>query len=160
MFRFLIITALLGLAACGFEPVYGTGQTATQLRKNIDVEVQNGRYSFEFREHLQDRFGRAGDGPEFLLNYTLTISPRAFGITATQEITRYNLTGTVSYRITDQRSGAVVFTDLVTANTAYSATAETFPTRVAEEDASIRVVKALAEQIVTRLAITADDWLK
>lgn len=156
---------LAGLAAllvsgCGFAPVYGPDQSATKLANAIDVEVLEGRYAFAFRERLQDRFGRGGPSAPYLLRYQLVIEEEELVINSEEEITRYNLAGAVAYRILSRDTGAVLFRDRVTGLAAYSATAETFPTRVAQQDANIRLVESLAEQIVTRLAITSQDWME
>lgn len=53
-----------------------------------------------------------------------------------------------------------VFSDSVQAFTAYNATATAYATRVAEQDAYRRLVVTLADKIVTRMAISAEDWME
>lgn len=161
--RFHIICAgfgLLILAACGFEPVYGTGKSATNLPNQIAVEVKQGRAAFELRERLQNRLGRAVADAPYYLSYTLTISEDDLIISSDEEITRYNLSGKAAYQVRNAGTGGMLFTDTVYANAAYSATSQTFPTRIAEQDAYTRLVQSLADQMAIRLGITAKDWAK
>lgn len=148
------------LSACGFTPVYGPEKSATKLANNIEVEVQEGRYAFEFRERLQNRFGRAGEDARYQMSYNLMIEEEELVVNSDEEITRYNLTGSLKYLIKNRNTGQTVFEDGVTGIAAYSATAQTFPTRVAQQDANIRLVQSLAEQIATRLAITSEEWME
>ena len=45
-----------------------------------------------------------------------------------------------------------------TGRAAYGATAETYPTQVAAEDAEIRLVRLLADLIVSRIELTYGSW--
>ena len=57
-------------------------------------------------------------------------------------------------------SKKVIYTNTIVSNTAYSATAGTYPTAIAERDANVRLSRDMADKIVTLLLITAKDWLK
>ena len=146
------------LAACGFEPVYKEGSVAAGLRGQIAISVLEGRNGFEMRERLEERLGFAADDAKYLLEYTLEVTSEDLTVSTDAEITRFNLEGLSEFTITDRITGAQVFSDSVRSFTAYSATSETYPTRVAEKDANIRLAQALAELMVTRLSITAKDW--
>lgn len=150
----------LVLAACGFEPVYKEGTAARNMLGQIAVEVQSGRYNFEFRDRLIERLGDAGSSAPYLLTYKRSASASDLVISETDDITRFVLDGTADYQIIERSSQKILSEGQVSANTAYSAIAGTYPTQVAKEDANIRLAQALAEQIVSRLAITAKDWLK
>lgn len=155
-------SALLGcgaLTACGFEPVYKQGGAAEKLNGKIGIEVQDGRYRFEYREALQSKLGKASVDAPYLLNYKLKISEDELVLTSAVEIARYNLSGVLTFNVIERGTDAIAFADTVRSSTAYSATSETFPTRAAEQDANIRLVRALADQTASRIAITADDWL-
>lgn len=157
-----ILTALavLPVAGCGFEPVYGTGKAASALSGRIQIEEKNGRKEFEFRDRLQLRLGRAGGAAPYYLKYDLNIEEKELVISSAVEITRYNLLGDLTYSVVERGTNAVVFTDQVSATTSYSATSETYPTRVAERAANVRLAHSMADQVFTRLSITAEDWLK
>lgn len=149
----------VSLGACGFTPIYSDGSAATGLQGKLEITAGKGRESFEMRERLIERFGFAGT-PEYNLIYTYTVDSQGLAVSRTAEITRYNLDGVSSFKVTDITSGAVVFSGKVKSTTAYSATSETYPTRVAEQDARLRLAQALADQIITRISATAAQWAK
>ena len=79
------------------------------------------------------------------------------GITTDNKITRYNLKGVVDYVLTDRATGTRVTGGRVQSFTAYSATGSTVAGLAAEEDAALRLMRILADQIVARLiAATAN----
>jgi LPS-assembly lipoprotein len=149
---------LIALASCGFEPVYQAGSKATALNGNIVVQPHTNRDTFELREALLGKLGFAAPTAPYRLAYTLSIASTALSVTSTQAITRYSLTGTLKFSVIDQNTDEIIHSDSTQATGSYSATAETFPTAVAERDARIRVVRALADATVARLSITAKDW--
>lgn len=157
--RFLTLsssTVLLG--ACGFTPVYQEGTAASTLQGQIDVGLVTGRNGFELREQLVDRLGRAGTDAPYLLVYDLSVSTSGIATSETEGTTRYNLTGTADFKVQKTDTNEVVFSDSVRNFTAYSATSATYPTTTAAIDANVRLSKALADQIVARIATTAPGW--
>ena len=156
----LATIAVLPIGGCGFEPVYGTGKAASALAGKLQIEEKNGRKEFEFRDRLQQRIGRAGGSSPYYLAYQITVEEKELVISSSVEIIRYNLIGDLTYSIRERGTGNFVFRDKVSSTTSYSATSETFPTRVAERAANVRLAHSLADQVFTRLSITAKDWLK
>lgn len=111
------------------------------------------------REKLESRLGFAQPDARLSLSYDLEITSQDLTVSSTAEITRFTLQGTSKFTVTDRQTGKSLYTDSVRSFTAYGATSETFPTSVARQDAEIRLAQALADLIVTRLSITADNWL-
>ena len=149
---------LLTLAGCGFQPIYGTGTSASAARGQIDVAEIAGPMGFEMRRRLTERLGaatRAG----YRLDATINTTSEGLAVTPTAEITRYNLTGTAAYVLRNSDGNAVLTGD-VRAFSAYSATDAPYATRIAERDARIRLATSLADQIATRISASADDWLQ
>jgi LPS-assembly lipoprotein len=149
----------LALGACGYTPIYGEGTAASGLNGKIEITSGKGREPFEMRERMVERFGFATD-PRYALVFSYDVSSKGLAVSTTAEITRYNLTGISKFKVTDLSSGKVVFSSTVKSLTAYSATSETYPTRVAEQDARTRLALALADQIITRVSSTASQWAK
>ncbi len=77
------------------------------------------------------------------------------GITADNRITRYNLKGAIDWTLTDSASGARLTGGRVQSFTAFAATGSTVAGLAAEEDAAYRLMRLLADQIVTRLVAEA-----
>ena len=72
--RFLLLS-LPALAACGFEPVYGTGGSAEGLRGSILVDEPTTRDSFDLVAQLEQRLGRA-QAPIYGMSVKLTVEEK------------------------------------------------------------------------------------
>ncbi len=155
---FLLLAGGGLLTGCGFTPVYRSGTAASDLHGKIEIGLVTGRNGFELRERLEERLGFASDTPLYNLTFTLKTTAKGLAVTADEGTTRFNLEGVAKFVIKNAATDAVVFTDSVKNVTAYSATSETYPSRVAELDANVRLSQSLAEQIANRIAITAKGW--
>jgi LPS-assembly lipoprotein len=157
--RWLLI-GFLSLSACGFEPIYGVNKPANKIMGKIDVEVSNGRNAFELRDRLIERLGVLKSDPTYILKYTSSIKSRNLTISKDNDVTRYTLQGETNFDLVDLGSKKVIYTNTIVSNTAYSATAGTYPTAVAERDANVRLSRDMADKIVTLLLINAKDWIE
>ena len=157
--RWLLI-GFLSLVACGFEPIYGVDKPANKIMGKIDVEVSNGRNAFELRDRLIERLGVLESDPTYFLKYTSSINSKNLTISKDNDVTRYILQGETNFNLIDLASKKVIYTNTVVSNTAYSATAGTYPTAIAERDANVRLSRDMADKIVTLLLITAKDWIE
>jgi len=125
--------------------------------KSISVSEIDGLMGFEMRRALEDRLGLA-QAPRYRLAVKPDVVSEGLAITQDNATTRYNLTGKASFTITRMGTATPVLDETVQAFTAYSAIAAPYATRVAERDANARLARALADQIVNRLAITSSRW--
>ena len=157
--RWLLVGFLL-LTSCGFEPIYGVDKPANKIMGKIDVEASNGRNAFELRDRLIERLGVLESAPNYLLKYTSSIKSKNLTISKDNDVTRYTLQGETNFDLVELASKKVIYTNTIVSNTAYSATAGTYPTAIAERDANVRLSRDMADKIVTLLLITAKDWLK
>lgn len=152
---------LLPVAACGFTPMYGEGAPATKMLGRVEVSVIEGAAGFALRERLTGRLGPATE-PTHRLDVTLAIAQTGVALTEENVTTRFNVVGDATFALVPLAGGPPVATGSVRAVTGYSApaseTASAFATLVAEKDAERRVSLELAELIVQRLALSADDW--
>jgi len=154
--------ALLGgtaaLSACGFTPVYGPNTAAANLRGRIAIPAFDSRLSFDLFERLEQRLGPP-EAPLFSLHISTTIEEQGLAISQENAITRYNLRAVADYSLTRLSDDARVFEARARAFTAYSATASVYATRVAARDAERRIAVSLADQISTRLAVAASEFM-
>lgn len=155
--KLLALLATLPLAACGFQPAYAPGGPAEGLQNSISFADPTDKNSFDLVERFEERLGRP-QSARFALAYVIEATPSGVGITPENAITRFDVIGTVTYRITDIASATVVSTGAVNSFTAYSATGTTVSTLAAERDAAQRLMRLLADQIVTRLIATSASW--
>ncbi|GHC55530.1 hypothetical protein GCM10007315_18120 [Gemmobacter tilapiae] len=147
--RRAFLTALLALPACTFTPAYAPGGPAQSLQGSIRVDDPSDKNGFDLVERLEERLGRPNT-PRYRLAYSITTKPVGVGITPDAATTRYNLTGQIDWSLTDL-SGTRVAGGTVTNFTSYSATGSTVAGLAAEEDAALRLMRILADQIVMRL---------
>ena len=157
--RWLLI-GILPLLACGFEPIYDSKKVKNSFMGEIDVQVSNGRNAFELRERLIARLGASEANSTYFLKYKTKIKSKSLTISKNDDVTRYVLQGQTSFKLVEKSSKKVIYTNTIISNTAYSATAGTYPTAVAERDANVRLSRDMADKIVTLLLITAKDWLE
>jgi LPS-assembly lipoprotein len=155
-----LLTGFFLLTACGFEPIYGEDKPANKIMGKIDVEVSNGRNAFELRDRLIERLGVLESDPNYLLKYTFSIKSKNLTISKDNDVTRYTLQGETNFDLIDLASKKVIYTNTIVSNTAYSATAGTYPTAIAERDANVRLSRDMADKIVTLLLITAKEWIE
>lgn len=157
--RRTILLAPLALAACGFRPIYGRGTAAEGLLGRIQLGPVDDRLSFEFHEHLENRLGRAQD-PLYRLEVQIDIDSEGLAITQDNAITRYNLTAEAAFSLIRLSDGKVMLADILRSFTAYSATASAYATHIAERDANRRLAVSLADQIVIRIAGSAESFAR
>lgn len=151
--RTLLLTAV-ALAGCGFAPAYGPGGGAAGLLGRIAPDAPENRDDFALVRRLAERFGPA-EAARYRLAYAVQTEAIGQAITPDNATTRYALTGTAGYTLHDAGTDAVLLTGQVTSFTSWSATGSTVSTLAAEEDAHRRLMRMLADQIVTRLLASA-----
>ncbi len=155
--RRTILLSFAALAGCGFTPVYGPGGAAATLRGRIRMDSPKDQAGFQLVRRLEERLGPA-EAPVYALSASIALREDGIGITRDQVTTRYQLAGTVDFRLSDVATGKRVTSGTVSNFTSYSASGTTVATRVAEEDARARLMVILADEIVSRLLATAPDW--
>lgn len=156
--RALLLAVGASVSACGFEPVYKEGTTASNLQGQIEIDLVKGRNGFELREELENRLGRAVAGAPYVLTFKLTTSETGLAVTEDEGTTRTNLNGVATFTVRRKDTGGIVYEDSVKNITAFGTTSETYPSSVARRDANTRLAKVLAAQIAERIAITANGW--
>ncbi|MDB6452555.1 LPS assembly lipoprotein LptE [Falsirhodobacter sp. 20TX0035] len=151
--------ALLGLGACGFTPAYAPGGPAAGLQGSIRMAEPDDKAGFDFVQRMEERLGRDID-PRYDLTYAINTNTVGIGEKRDNTTTRYNITGTVDWGVVDRASGARLTGGKATNFTSYSATGSTLASLSAQEDAEYRLMRILADQIVTQLTATAGRWAK
>ncbi len=154
--RRVVLSLLLALPACGFTSAYAPGGPAAGLQNSIRIDDPADKNAFDLVERLEERLGRPQAAP-YRLAYVITTEPIGVGISPENAITRYNLTGSVEWSLTDA-TGTRITGGRVDNFTSYSATGSTVAGLAAEEDAAFRLMRILADQIVIRLIATAPTW--
>jgi LPS-assembly lipoprotein len=144
----------LALAACGFEPVYGSGGTGQRLQNQTRVNEPVSRNDYLVTRRLEERLGRSGS-PTYALNVSARYGETGLAVDPAGNTERYNLVGLAEYSLIEYETGRVVTSGAVDNFTSYSATGTTIATRAAQRDAQERLMILLADQVVIRL-LSAD----
>lgn len=150
------LLAVVALAACGFSPVYAPGGPAAALQGRILVAEPDDRDAFDLVARIEERLGRAA-APDLALSYAIATDEVGVAVSPTNAITRFNVTGSVDWALRDIATEQVLAEGRAHGFTAYSATGTPVSTRAAGIDARRRLMRMLADQIVTRLLATAGD---
>ncbi|MCB1388358.1 MAG: hypothetical protein KDK12_04295 [Rhodobacteraceae bacterium] len=147
---FLAAVGAVALAGCGFRPVYGPGGTGRALRNAVRADDPVSRADFQFLHALEDLLGRP-TAPRFALDYRIETHERGGGVVQNFGATRVQLFGTLHFTLTDIGTGATLAEGEVAGNTVYSTTGTQLSTMTAAEDAELRLMRMLADSLVTRL---------
>ena len=145
----LSLAALAGLAGCGYRPVLAPGGPGAGLVGRVALRDPSNRYDFAFVEALEARLGRAGVGA-YRLTYSIDVDSERVAVTQQNVTTRYNLIGEVEYRLVAADGGRVA-SGRVNSFVSYSASGTVIATEAARRDAEERLMRVLADSLVTRL---------
>jgi LPS-assembly lipoprotein len=156
---FLKLVAAVPLGACGFTPAYAPGGPAAGLQGTIRPDDPTDKLGYDLVVALEARLGRSA-APKYKLGYTITTDETGVGITTSNATTRYEVTGSIAYRLSDAASGTVLTSGTVDSFTSFSAAGSPVMTLTDEEAARTRLMDLLADQIVTRLIATSGAWSK
>lgn len=149
----------LALAACGFAPAFGTKGPAEGLLGTVRTADPIDKDSFDFVQRMEERLGRPTN-PLYDLTYTITTKPIGVGITPGGAITRYNLTGGLDWTLTRRADKLRITGGHIDSFTSYSATGSTVAGLTADTDASLRLMRLLADEVVMRLVAASPTFPK
>lgn len=146
-------------AGCQFQPVYGPESQPRRVQGQIRVAEIDGLNGFNLRQALERRLGVAPEDAPYRLAVEIDLATHSVGISTTNATSRIQYVGTADYTLTSP-DGDELTRGSAENLTAYDATGSTQAKSAASQDAQLRLVEALADQIVTRLMATADRWAK
>ncbi|MFN4170382.1 MAG: LPS assembly lipoprotein LptE [Pseudorhodobacter sp.] len=154
---FLMLLPAAALVGCGFSPAYGPGGPGLKLQNAILADEPRDGFAFELVKRLEERLGPA-QAARYGLSYDIGLKSTGVAITTANAITRYNLNGTADWVLRDLASGTRLTGGRAESFTSYSATGSTVAGLAAEGDAQRRLMRILADQIVTQLLATSGQW--
>ena len=155
----LAVVAGLGLAGCGFQPLYGSNTTTASGAKlseamaSVDVTPIPGRVGQKVRNELI--FANTGGGYGATPKYQLSIAIRERVIDQLVQITGdargqvYQLEA--SYKLVDKTSGQILHSGTAISRAPYSRYQEVFSNVRARYDAENRAARTVSESIKTQV---------
>lgn len=159
----LAVPAMLGLGACGFEPVYGRND-AVRHAELAAIEIAPiegrvgagaissgssglGRAGLELRKRLIASLGAERAAPRYRLGIALNESQGEFAIQADDRVTRYRLALSASFSLVDIASSQTVYSGATQSVGSYNVVSSEFATVASEADARRRAALDLADNI-------------
>ena len=142
------LVAAMGLAGCGFTPVYGDGGGVGHSLSRVSVTTQDDRLGYRVREQLEDALGRdAGQAPLWRLETALEQSRRPLGRRIDDTATRYELTVRGAWTLTPISGGNPPISGVETVTTTYAAADQPYAAISAQQDGEERAAAELARLI-------------
>jgi LPS-assembly lipoprotein len=158
MKRVAAIALLAALAGCGLRPLYdgGSGGTVARTLNRVDVAPIGGRAGWLVRTALQDRLGtKTGEQHPYRLEVKLDDDITGFGIRADDAVTRERRTLRARYQLVDASKGTVLLDATAGSDVGIDVVSSEYATVAAEQTALEHLAEAIADQIVTRVAVYA-----
>lgn len=159
----LVFGLALGLAACGFRPLYGrygANPGAQRIFASIYVPpIENGRVGYQLRNSLIDllQASQSSAGTTYRLDIRLRESRQGVAVQPNASITRYNYTLDADYTLTDTRTGKVVTSGTQSTLSAYnvmpSSSTSAYSTLMARQNARKRAADDIAYRIRLDLGV-------
>jgi LPS-assembly lipoprotein len=146
-----IALAGLGLAACGFTPLYGDPGVSAQLAA-VQVNTPQGRVGALIREHLDDQFARGGQAPAYRMDLQLSETRYPRGLRVNNIATRYEYVLVANYALTAAGTGAVVKRGHARVQVTYDSADQPYASITAQQDAQDRAAGEAARRIQLEVA--------
>ena len=154
----LLLAALL--TACGLQPLYSGGSqgTVATLLKGVSVDPIEGRAGWLTRNALTDRMSASGSGEaRYRLAIKLDDNIEGFGIRPDDTVTRERRTLRARYQLIDLSTGKTLLDATAGSDAGIDVVSSEYATIAAEDTALENLSRAIADQIVTRLSIYANE---
>lgn len=148
-----------GLSACGFQPLYAERDGVPSLTarlSNIQIAKTNDRATQILRVELFKKLN-AGGTPKYRLSLSTRASISDLAIEADSRVTRANYLVNADYVLTHIETGQTVTSGRHFASASYNKVPSEFANNTAEQNARLRGLKLIANDILLNLAIALDE---
>ena len=152
----LLIAAALVLPGCGLHPLYAGGESGPVASRlsSISVAPIPDRAGWLVRNALLERVGaERSAGAVYRLEVELDDDISGFGIRGDSAITRERRTLRARYRLVAIGTDETLLDATASADAGIDVVSSEYATVAAEQSASERLAKVLADQIVARLGL-------
>jgi LPS-assembly lipoprotein len=153
-------TALLALAGCTVQPLYGTapsGQAVPTTIARIAIAPVDTRVGQQVRNALIFKLdgGNEPSSPAYTMALIVATAQTALGVTQIESAPSYSLTVSVAYEIKSVATGQVVLRGTSRGTASYNRTMQEYANTRAELDAEDRAAAVAAEDVRLHLATAA-----
>lgn len=153
--RIFVFLSLFLVAACGFTPLYDSGNTDAGMRAQlaaIEVAPIPDRLGQIMHNRLLDSLNVSGK-QDYRLEITLEQSTETYGTRPDAATTQEQLTVKAWVKFVDLNSSETLFEEPMRARSSYDIVLSDYATVSQREDSARRLVLELAERIHRRIAI-------
>jgi LPS-assembly lipoprotein len=153
----IVIAVLLALSGCGWTPLYAnpeSGPANAELRA-IHVDPIPDRIGQRLEMALRNSLNPTGEPTKerYRLQTTMSVSLSDLGLISQGTATLGRVDLVATYRLLDLKNGTVLLTNTVHTQDSFALNPNQYSTVVAENDAGVRGVVELDQEIVTRLSL-------
>jgi len=148
------------LSACGLRPLYSGGTTGVVAQNlgSVDVDPIAGRSGWLMRNALNDRLGMiSGGAARYRLVVKLDDRIEGFGVLANDQVTRERRTLRARYQLVDLATGDTVLDATDGSDAGIDIVSSEYATIAAEDRALENLALTVADKIVVRLALFAQN---
>jgi LPS-assembly lipoprotein len=153
----LLVAALLGLSACGFEPLYGdqdNGVATEDLLSRVFVPPIADRLGQLVRIELTNRLTpRPAQDPLYVVTVEVNESRQGLAVRRDDSATRANLILNVQFVLTRFSSSDPLLSGQIQSTNGFDILVSDFATLAAEKGARRRGARDIADGIVDRLSL-------
>lgn len=150
------LAAAAFLGACGFEPLYGTSATGSNVAmhlSSIEIDEQDNRLGQLIRNDLLSSLaGGNGQPSRYRLQFTAVAGSQALIENSNEDTRRFSYRVNVNYRLIDDKTGEELSAGKTFSQVSYDRTTSDFANVQAETNAMERAAKEIGNDIRTRLA--------
>jgi LPS-assembly lipoprotein len=150
----------LALSACGLKPLYSGGSqgAVSGLLGSVSVEPIEGKNGWLMRNALNDRLAAGGNGStRYKLTVKLDDQIEGFGVRADDTVTRERRTLRARFQLVDLESGKTVLDATAGSDAGIDVVSSEYATIAGENTALENLTQEVAEQIVTRISLYAQN---
>lgn len=155
-----LLLGCIGLAACGFRPLYGkhstdaSGSSVEQRLAAIRIDAISDRTGQEFHNSLRDAINPYGQPSEPLYHLNVRLSEKRHSLAALRNLstTREDLELIATYVLTNAK-GEKLFSETSKSLVSYDLFRDPYNDLSTRRDAHQRAVTQLTEDIRNRLAV-------
>ena len=158
-FLALVLSGLV--AGCSLQPMYAGGSSGAVAQGLAGVEVPaiEGRAGWLVRNALVDRFAAAGAGggdatPRYRLDVRLDDRLEGLGVVGDNRVTRERRVLRSRYQLVDLSTGAILLDATAGSDAGIDVVSSEYATIAAEQTALENLAREVADQMVTRIALT------
>jgi LPS-assembly lipoprotein len=143
------------LSGCGWAPLYADTDTeaASEELQAIKVDPIPERIGQRLEIALRNSLNPTGEPtpPRYRLGTTLAVTLSNFGIQSQGLATLGQIDATATFKLVDLQTGGILLTNTIHVANSFDLNPNQYSTIVGEDDAGVRSVAELDQEIVTRL---------